>query len=133
MDPIQNNPFALRIANAYGVGPGRPVFPVQPVRPVSPVSAGADRAGDRGFGAGRIGTDTVELSSNVAARQRIASLVAARLPGESGTVDFTVADEGILMPGPASAEGPLQLYRRPADLNAAATGVTMGRSVDLRA
>ncbi|MCC6676637.1 MAG: hypothetical protein IT436_05790 [Phycisphaerales bacterium] len=127
MDPIQNNPFALRIANAYGAGPARAVYPVEPVRPVSPVSAGADRVADGSFGAGRIGTDTVELSSNVAARQRIASLVAARVPG---TIDFTVADGGILAPGEAGA---LQLHRRPADLNAAATGVSVGRSLDLQA
>lgn len=122
MDPIQNNPFSLRIANAYGVGPTRAV---SPVRPVSPVSVPAAPAGDAPFAAGRIGTDTVELSSNVAARQRIASLIAARVPG---TMDFTVADDGVMMPGQA---GSLQLYRRPADLNAAATGVTVGRSLDL--
>jgi hypothetical protein len=102
-------------------------MPVQPVHPTSPVSAGTS-ATRTSEGASRIGPDTVELSSHVAARQRIASLVAARVPGASGSIDFTVGDEGVLAPGQAGA---MQLHRRPADLNAAATGVSVGRSLDL--
>lgn len=122
MDPIQNNPFALRIASAYGVGPTRAVYPVQPVRPASPVQGGTTSQVS-----GRAGVDTVELSRHVAARERIAGLVAAQVPG---SIDFTVADDGVSAPGQAGA---LQLFRRPADLNAAATGVTMGRALDLQA
>lgn len=130
MDPIQNNPFTLRIAKAYGVGPRRAVVPVQPVAPTSPVSAGsaASRAGTGAGGVNRTGTDSVELSGHIAARQRIASLVAARVSGLSPGLDFTVADDGVLVPGEAGA---LQLHRRPEDLNAAATGVTVGRMVDI--
>lgn len=126
MDPIQSNPFTLRVANAYGVGPRRLVVPVQPVAPAAPVSAGTAGA----IGPSRTtGVDTVELSGHMAARERIASLVAARVPG---SIDFTVADDGVFTPGPAAeSAGALQLYRRPADLNAAATGVTLGRSLDV--
>lgn len=123
MNPIQNNPLQLRLAQAYGLRP------VQPVRAVAPASGGvrAGGSGDfRSIGAAR-GADSVELSSNVAARERIAGLVAARVPG---SIDFTLTNEGVLTPGEAGA---LKLHLHPADLNAAATGVALGQKFDLEA
>jgi len=71
--------------------------------------------------------DTVELTSKSAMaeamRDRVAPLIAAR-------VDQPVEFAG----GPvAPKSGALQMYRHPADKNAAATGVDLGRRLDLRA
>jgi len=56
---------------------------------------------------------------------RAASLVAARVPE---AVDFSDAREPT-----ARASGSLSIYRHPADRNAAATGVDLGRALDLNA
>lgn len=96
------NPF--HIARAYGV---RPVQPVEravttPVQPVQPVSRGSDSAAQRD--------------------PNIARLVAGVVPGG---VSFEA--DGAARP----AGAPLPFYRHPAEKNAAATAVSIGRSLDV--
>jgi hypothetical protein len=72
-----------------------------------------------------------------ARRSDSVEITSARIPEESarrisqlvaGSVDSPVSFEGST-PG---APGSLQLYRHPADRNAAATGVTVGRRIDVQ-
>lgn len=126
MDPIRNSLASLRLAQAYGIRPVRAVQPVQPANAAEFAQSATDAA--RSSPAShRSGSDTVELSANAAARQRIASLVAARVPG---SIDFTLTNEGVMAPGEAGA---MKLHRHPADLNSAATGVALGRAIDFEA
>lgn len=99
------NPF--HIARAYGV---RPIQPVEravttPVQPVQPVSRGSESVPQRD--------------------PNIARLVAGVVPGG---VSFE-ADGGANAARPAGA--PLPFYRHPAEKNAAATAVSIGRSLDV--
>lgn len=63
----------------------------------------------------------VETSREDAAREKLARLIAARVPGG---IDFA-RDE------PMPTRDALSMYRRPADRNAAATGVVAGRVIDV--
>lgn len=104
----------FRLAAAYGAPGTRPV-PAQP----------------SGRGVGGVArvisdTDTVELSSARRGTQGAAGagrLVAARV---NVPVDFDLA-----RPPAPPVQGALPLYRHPADKNAAATAVNVGRSIDL--
>jgi hypothetical protein len=101
------NPY--HIARAYGTQPVGPVRPVQravttPVQPVEPVSREA-------------GAATVRDAN-------ISRLVAGVVPGG---VNFEADGEG----GARPAGAPLPFYRHPADKNAAATAVSIGRSLDV--
>lgn len=93
---------ASRLASAYGVRPPQRVAPVSPAQASHPVG-GADSSGTM--------TDP-----------RLGRLVAATVPGG---VSF---EGGVPKPtGPA-----IPLYRHPADANAAATGVDLGRVLDTK-
>jgi hypothetical protein len=98
------NPF--HIARAYGVSAPQSVRPQAPVEPVAPVSRND--------------------ASGASVRKRpsnIDRLVGAVVPGR---IDFT--DEG---PRHESRSEAIPLYRHPADLNAAATNIYAGRSLDV--
>ncbi len=101
--PVPN----LRMVNAYAraiPGASRPVF--EPPRAIGPADA-----------------DKVELSASrsPAALAKARSLVAASVPE---SVDFQGA--------PRAADSSLAFYRHPADANAAATGVAVGRTLDVQ-
>lgn len=105
-----DNPLHL-LAQAYGVAVSRPVRPVvaaQGVEPVARIRPGAEPAAKP------------EVSPT-------ARLVGATVPGG---IDFS-AD--VPQPGPGRSAQAMAMYRHPADKNAAATGVTAGRLVDLSA
>lgn len=108
--PIQS-PIPFRLAQAYGVqSPSRSAATPQQAANVAKVNA----------------QDKVELTANSvtasAMRARVENLVAARV---QGGVDF-------LAQGVKSTPGTLSMYRHPADKNAAATGVDVGRSLDVQ-
>lgn len=98
------NPFHL--ARAYGVTPASALRPNTPVEPVTPVT--------RKDGA---------LGATRKAPTNIDRLVAGVVPG---SIDFT--DES---PRPATRSEAIPLYRHPADLNAAATSINAGRTIDV--
>jgi hypothetical protein len=56
-----------------------------------------------------------------------------RAAGVGGLVAGKVAVKPDFAAAPAPDSGALQMYRHPADKNAAATGVSLGRAVDLNA
>ena len=91
----------FHIARAYGVAP-RPASPAAQPAPTKRVSK-------------------PEMSREDAAREKLARLIAARVPGG---IDFT-NDE------PVPSAGAIPMYRHPADRNAAATGVVAGRVIDV--
>lgn len=91
---------ASRVANAYGVRPPQRVQPAAPVQPAQAVGA-ADATGTK--------TDP-----------RMGRLVAATVPGG-------VSFEGGV---PTPTQAAIPFYRHPADANAAATGVNLGRVLD---
>ena len=98
------NPFHL--SRAYGVAPSSALRAASPVEPVNPVT--------RNEGAP---TTARKLPTN------IDRLVAGVVPG---SIDFT--DETAR---PATRSEAIPLYRHPADLNAAATSVNAGRTIDV--
>ena len=98
------NPY--HIARAYGVAAPQRAQAAPPVEPVAPVSRSA--------------------ATDAGARKRpsnIDRLVGAVVPGR---IDFT--DQG---PVHESRSESIPLYRHPADLNAAATNVHAGRTLDI--
>ncbi len=100
-------PFSTA-AQAYRTAQPLQIRPVAQVRPVSRQPA----------------RDTLDISAAARARtQPTSTLAAARVPGQ---VTFEAS-------APASARGSLPIYTHPADLNAAATGVSAGRLVDTQA
>lgn len=114
-----NIPF--HVAQAYGLGrPAqiqRPAAPTQISGAVSQARVAAGSGGVGGVGAvGGAGGAPPVLPSTAQ------KLVAAQVPGR---VDFS-GDQ------PAPAPGTLAMYRHPADKNAAATAVSLGRSLDVR-
>lgn len=107
-------PISFALHQAYsGSQPGAPVR----------VAYGADaRSGVQTPGGSIVSpviADRVELSAPLGAARK---LVAGTVPGKA---DFS--------PGPAGAraDGVIPMYRHPADRNAAATGVSVGRSLDI--
>ncbi|CAG0968997.1 hypothetical protein PHYC_01138 [Phycisphaerales bacterium] len=102
-------PIPFAAARAYGLN-------------VTPREAPAARTAAR---AARV-DDRVELTAHSpqagAMRERVSGLVGAKVPGG---VDF-------LASGSAPSSGALPMYRHPADKNAAATGVDLGRRLDLQ-
>ena len=103
-----SNPFHL--ARAYAVAPPEAVRAETPLAPVSPVTRR-------------------EPADSPARRQpsNVDRLVAARVPGR---IDFDTATGA---PAPDPRTHAIPLYRHPADLNAAATTVHAGRTIDLSA
>jgi hypothetical protein len=100
------NPY--HIARAYNVAPPQPVRPQTPVDPIAPVTrSDAPSSGAR------------KQPSN------IERLIGAVVPGR---IDF--ADDG---PRHNSRSEAIPLYRHPADLNAAATTIHAGRTLDVSA
>ena len=88
----------FHVARAYGVGARTPTPAVETQRVSQP-----------------------EMSREDAAREKLARLIAARVPGG---IDFS-SDE------PMPSESAIPMYRHPADRNAAATGVVAGRVIDV--
>lgn len=106
---ISQTPIPFEAARAYGL---RPASRPSPDAKPADAPARTDMA------------DRVDLSAASPRPEKINSLIAARVDVR---VDFTPATSS----RPA-ADGPLQLYRHPADKNAAATGVDAGRTIDVR-
>ncbi len=98
------NPF--HISRAYGVRP-----PAPPAPPAPSVRAAGLEDAPEAFRA----TGVASLTPN------LRRLVAAQVPG---IVDFS---SGEARPGAAT----LPMYRHPADRNAAATSVAVGRAIDI--
>jgi hypothetical protein len=98
------NPF--HVARAYGITPAQAMRGNRPVQPVDPVT--------RNDGAPGTAPKTPT---------NIDRLIAGVVPG---SIDFT--DE---TPRPATRSEAIPLYRHPADLNAAATSVNAGRTIDV--
>lgn len=94
--------FPPHIARAYGVRASQPAARVTPNEP-------ADRVGPI-------------AKITPARRNDLAGLVARVVPG---SISFT--DDGTAMPKAPS----LPMYTRSADRNAAATGIAVGRSIDV--
>jgi len=110
MDPVGSIPF--HVAQAYGIRRVAPVVPVRsaPVRSIPQT--------------GRTDAGAIPLfhpDGGTKANPQTARLIAAQVPG---SIDFS-GDQ------PAPARDALPLYRHPADRNAAATGVSQGRLLDL--
>jgi len=98
-------PIPFQVARAYG-GSVRPVATTRPTHVPDTRLGGVN-----------------PTSPGPARSQGIARLVAAAVPGG---VEFS-GD------GPVASPGALSLYRHPADRNVAATGVVVGRSLDVEA
>ncbi len=94
----------INVARAYGIAPTKAAQPATPAQPVQQA-----RPVDQ--------VDSNRPSENV---QR---LIAGQAPGP---VDFASAST------PTSHAGAYQLYNRAADRIEAATGVNLGRSIDLK-
>lgn len=101
----------FRLAQAYGV---RPVAQVSRIAPATPGSVSAAPITPTPSAQDPLGPSS-ELS---AAGKR---LVAGVVPGR---VDFSGAE-------PVQSQPSLAMYRHPADKNAAATGVAVGRKLDI--
>jgi hypothetical protein len=98
---ITNATFPPHIARAYGVRASQPAARVTPTEP-------ADRVGPI-------------AKITPARRADLATLVARVVPGS-----ISFAEDGTAVPSaPARA-----FYTHPADANAAATGIALGRSID---
>ncbi len=96
-----SNPF--HIARVYGLTATTAARPVQPVTPAAPADP-TRRADDQ---AGQL---------SPAGRRLVGGVV-------PGKIDFSGTQ-----PAPSA---PLSIYRHPAEKNAAATGVSLGRSLDI--
>jgi hypothetical protein len=97
-------PFSA--ARAYGVRPG-----AMPVTPSAPVDALTRQVKDR-----------ADLSGRAISREKIDAIVAA-----------TVERDADFAPGPvARTADTIPMYRHPADRNAAAVGVDVGRRLDVQ-
>jgi hypothetical protein len=107
--PISGS-IPFHIAKAYGVQPGQRAGAAQQTQAAAPAGSvrGVDGAGGK-------------LPS---AAQK---LVGAVVPGK---VDFSGAAPAQVSGG-AQASGALPLYRHPAERNAAATAVSLGKSLDV--
>lgn len=126
MDPI--GPISFQAARAYGV------VPVPPVASVRVVGAGDSRTVDgdsRGEFEGRVGGVGLPISTpsrgGSKARAGVARLVAGVVPGK---VDFSAGDA---RSGGLARPTSFSLYHHPAEMNAAATGVGLGRMLDTTA
>jgi hypothetical protein len=108
IDPIQaagtspTNPF--HIARAYGVQAGGGPSRAAATQPISPVS--------------RIAPERSAFAQSQGLRRLVAGVV-------PGGVDFTESGEA------QPSADVLPMYRHPADRNAAATGVSVGRRLDV--
>jgi len=135
MTPIAPTiPFHL--ARTYAAGQADKPLPTPPAQPShQPGSAERAQPGQRPEAPLRIRpseprrVEALETRPGTKMSPGTARLVAARVPG---AIDFTETGD----PEPARGRGPaapLSLYRHPADRNAAATGVDLGRAIDLDA
>lgn len=146
MDPI--GPIPIHLARAYGINQPQPTRPVQTVAPVQPGNKpGAVEV--RGFSI-RPTQRPTQIEPTIDTTR--ARLVAARVPGR---IDFTGAEPvpspiesatgtrvinttptpalNAQTPLPSGRLGAYSIYRHPADRNAAATGVDLGRILDANA
>lgn len=109
------------LARAYGVAPPRsttaPAFPA-PGGPAARAATVTDSASISGVRA----PETAGRIAQAAPAASLDRLVAARVPGKV-SFDGDVAS--------LSAPGAYTMHGRPADRNAAATGVQTGRSLDI--
>lgn len=105
------NPY--HIARAYGLTPPAAATPVRPAQPVRP-----ERAGEASQVQGRTRLPSDEQPG-------ISRLVGGRV---QGGVDFSSAE-----PMPKKGEMIIPFYRHPADRNAAATNIQIGRALDVNA
>lgn len=101
---IHTDPIPLHIARAYGVATPRPI--------PGPAPAVEARR-----------TDIVEIGSRAGANWGASDLVAAAV---ARPVDFAETTPTRPTPG-----GALPFYQRPADVNAAVTGIMAGRTLDV--
>ncbi len=104
--------YAFRLARAYGVPAAAPAQPAA----VTTASGLTVRPMDT---ARQVDQATLETSRKLQSARR---LVAAKV---GGGIDFNTGNVR------ASAPGALPLYRHPADKNAAATAVDLGRRLDV--
>lgn len=101
----------FHVAKAYGVTPAAQVSRINAPGSVGPANASQNVQKTEA-------ADSAQTSGLSAAGQR---LVAAVVPGR---VDFSGAE-------PTQSQPTLAMYRHPADKNAAATGVAVGRKLDV--
>lgn len=132
MDPVGPASIPFHVARAYGVQQAAPTAPARPVQPVS----GVRRAGGPLSVAplSRPQTLRMEGAAEVAGSiarsagpSAVSRLVAATVPGG---IDFR---QDFSTNGARPAQPAHALYRHPADRNAAATGVSLGRHLDAEA
>ena len=98
------NPF--QIARAYGVN-----------QPAAPRMQGAAPVHQ---------TDTLSTRAPLAASRLVAAVVPGKVDFDAPQTAGTVGGAG-----GAGVDRTMQLYRHPADRNIAATGVTLGRAIDV--
>lgn len=110
----------FHVAKAYGLGAQARVAPV---RPIDPASIGAPVQAPSQPQITRPATDTTASQANVT--PAVARLLAARVPGE---IDFNAGTEP-----QQKTTNALPFYRHPADSNAAATAIGLGRALDTNA
>lgn len=111
-----NAMLANRAAQAYGV---RPVVKVAPVVGMAPTAQPDQSA--RTDPIGRIGRDSQPRPASDPAR-----LISARVD------PIDLAHDVATVEGRPTDAGAFPMYRHPADRNQAATGVALGRSLDVR-
>lgn len=109
INPTNSSTIPFHIAKAYGVNANAQASRVQPARPASSVDATQNVQS----------IDTPRQSLSQAGQ----SLVAGVVPGR---VDFSGET-----PQPSQVPQSLQFYRHPADKNAAATSVLLGKRLDI--
>ncbi len=117
-----SNPYHL--SRVYGVKTPAPTAPAAPAANIARVgiTRPAEAVGPRAADSAQ-GVQPVANVDRTAASASINRLIAAVVPGR---VDFS----GDV---PQASPAPLAFYRHPADKNAAATGVQLGRTIDLSA
>lgn len=115
----RTTPLAQRVAGAYGVKAPQQTAPTQQTAPVGRIGPATGPATGT-QPATRPTTDPVAAPQSKADPVRVARLIGGVVPGK---IDFS-GDEPV-------QTGGINLYKHPADRNAAATGVELGRIVDL--
>ncbi len=119
MNPVGSIPF--HVAQAYGVRGARAV-PIPASRTTAPVAPSVP--GPAGSGSLRL----YHPQGGSKANPQVSRLVAAVVPG---SIDFSAG--GPQAGGGGEARVGLAMYHHPADRNAAATGVGVGRMLDTSA
>lgn len=127
MDPI--GPISFQAARAYGV------VAVSPIRAVGSGGSGSAVEGGQSVEAIRAGESgplrLTHEGGGSKASPRVARLIAGVVPGK---VDFSAGDARTdPQRGSAARPSSFALYHHPAEMNAAATGVGLGRMLDTSA